>query len=130
MRNLHDLDKYRERSARVLALYGDFGDDRGGAFRVPSPTDGRDLCVIASNDAGWDHVSVSHPRRCPNWYEMEKVKRLFFRDDEVAFQLHLPPSDHVSLHPNCLHIWRPHGVAIPLPSVEFVAPRPAAKDSA
>jgi hypothetical protein len=70
----------------------------------------------------WDHVSVSLPRRCPNWPEMEFVKRLFFRDDEAAMQLHPPLSDYVSCHPYCLHIWRPTEAAIPLPPSSFVGP--------
>jgi hypothetical protein len=38
---------------------------------------------------------------------MAFVKRLFFRDDETAMQLHVPASDHVNQHPYCLHLWRP-----------------------
>lgn len=52
---------------------------------------------------------------------MEQVKRLFFKPDEVAFQLHLPPSDHISVHPYCLHIWRPHRGKVPLPPKAMVA---------
>jgi len=64
--------------------------------------------VMASAGMGWDHVSISRQNRCPNWPEMEHIKRLFFRDDETAMQLHVPPSDHISIHPYCLHLWRPH----------------------
>jgi hypothetical protein len=46
---------------------------------------------------------------------MEHVKRLFFADDECAMQLHVPPVAHISIHPFCLHIWRPQGTVIPLP---------------
>ena len=120
MKPLRLLDCYR-RSDLERSIYGEEGDDFGGVFMVKMPKDGRVLRVIASNDEGWDHVSVSLPERCPTWAEMEHVKRLFFRDDEVAFQLHVPPSDHINVHPNCLHIWRPHDVAIPLPPSEFVA---------
>lgn len=89
----------------------------GGAYMVPSPRTATKLAVIAScaPDTGWDHVSVSLPHRCPNWHEMELVKRTFFRDDEWAMQLHAPPAKHISLHPNCLHLWRPHGKPIPIP---------------
>lgn len=72
-----------------------------GAFRLGP------LRVIASDGAGWDHVSVSAPGRTPTWDEMERVKRLFFRDDETAMQLHVPPAEHVNLHAHCLHLWRP-----------------------
>jgi len=97
------------------------GDETCGPFLISSKTTGRNLAVIASSDLGWDHVSVSLTNRCPNWLEMEQVKRMFFREDEWAMQLHAPPSDHISVHPNCLHIWRPQQVAIPIPPTWMVA---------
>jgi len=92
----------------------DMGED-GGAFKIPHPATGVFLQVIASNGGGWDHVSVSLPNRCPNWREMEFVKRLFFKPDETSMQLHVPPSDHINCHPNCLHLWRPQEGSIPRP---------------
>lgn len=96
-------------------------DGTGGAYRVPHIPTGVTLTVIASNGYGWDHVSVSLPNRCPNWQEMEHVKRLFFRDDETAMQLHVPPAEHVNIHPYCLHLWRPHDAQIPRPPAIMVA---------
>jgi hypothetical protein len=122
MRNLRLLDRYRDTSPATVAWYGGVGDDTCGAFFVPSPTDRADLKVIASSGDGWDHVSVSRPNRCPNWPEMEHVKRLFFRDDETAMQLHVPPADHISIHPNCLHLWRPQNVDLPRPPGWMVGP--------
>lgn len=87
----------------------------GGAFKL------RGLMVIASWGGGWDHVSVSRPDRCPTWEEMERVKRAFFRPEECAMQLHVPPADHINAHPFCLHLWRPHDVLIPLPPKWMVA---------
>ncbi len=82
------------------------------------------LRVIAARGGGWDHVSVSLATRTPTWSEMEFVKRKLFKPDEVAMQLHLPPDDHISIHPNVLHIWRPwsrkKGEAIPLPPKSMV----------
>jgi len=124
MRNLNLLDQYRRRDAATLAHWGWFGDESCGAFFVPSPIDGAQMMVVASSAEGWDHVSVSRKNRCPNWPEMEHVKRLFFRDDECAMQLHVPPADHLSYHPHCLHIWRPHDVDIPRPPAMMVAPAP------
>lgn len=115
MRNLHLLDTYRDTSRQVVRYYGHIGDETCGVFAVPSPIDGGELCVIASSGAGWDHVSVSRRNRCPNWPEMDYVKRLFFRDDECAMQLHVPVADHISVHPNCLHLWRPLKEDIPRP---------------
>ena len=122
MRNLRLLDVYRDASPRVIAMYGDAGDHSYGVFRVPSPTGGHVLTVIASTGEGWDHVSVSLPNRCPNWPEMEHIKRLFFRDDETAMQLHVPPSDHIRVHPYCLHLWRPLSGEIPRPPGWMVGP--------
>jgi hypothetical protein len=51
---------------------------------------------------------------------MEHVAKLFFQDDEVAMQLHLPPDQHINVHPYVLHWWRPHDQQIPLPPRIFV----------
>lgn len=121
MRNLHLLDIYRDMSPSIRDAYGFVGDETCGAFAIPF--EGRELRVVASSGDGWDHVSVSLPNRCPNWREMDAVKRLFFRDDETAMQLHVPPSDHVNCHPYCLHLWRPNdGREIPRPPSIMVGP--------
>lgn len=96
-------------------------DDHNGMFLIHCPSSGRDLAVIASNGDGWDHVSVSLKNRCPNWPEMDFVKRLFFEPHECVVQFHVPESDHISLHPYCLHLWRPQMDKIPLPPKEMVA---------
>ncbi len=119
VRHLALLDAFRD--AAWEARMGGSGDDAGGAFKVKSCTDGGELRIIASNGMGWDHVSVSRANRCPNWPEMEQVKRLFFRDHETAMQLHVPVSDHISVHHYCLHMWRPHEGEIPLPPSVMVA---------
>ena len=64
---------------------------------------------------GWEHVSVSREDRCPTWDEMCQVKNLFWDDEDVAMQFHVPSKDHVNNHPYCLHLWRPIGITIPLP---------------
>lgn len=87
----------------------------GGAFVVKLPSAPTGLYVIASIGGGWDHVSVSHAKRVPTWQEMERIKRLFFRANETAMQLHVPPADHINNHPNVLHLWRPQGAEIPMP---------------
>ena len=116
------LDKYRVKD-------GPFGSPDGsdfGAFHIPGPF-GPTLKVIVSSadldpEYPWDHVSVSLPNRCPNWPEMEFIKRLFFADNECAMQLHVPVSDHINYHPHCLHIWKPKHLEIPLPPKIMVGP--------
>lgn len=73
-------------------------------------------------DPFWDHVSVSRSSRCPNWPEMEFVKRKFFEDHETAMQLHVPIDQHINAHPRCLHLFRPQHVEIPRPPGWMVGP--------
>lgn len=115
MKNLTELDQFRDSSAAVIRHFGTAGDSTCGVFFPNSQ-----LKVIASSGEGWDHVSVSRRDRCPSWEEMEFVKRLFFKDDETAMQLHVPPTKHINNHPYVLHLWRPQGVEIPLPPPDFV----------
>jgi hypothetical protein len=106
----------------ATSTHGWSGDETCGAFRMPSKIDGQDLIIIASSGDGWEHVSVSRARRCPNWPEMEYVKRMFFKDDETVMQLHVPESEHINCHPNCLHLWRPTNETIPRPPGWMVGP--------
>lgn len=111
-------------------LESQYGDDYG-CFHIPHAKTGVKLrCIVSSGKVGlaefgekwaWDHVSVSLPGRCPNWPEMSFIKSVFWADDETAFQLHVPAADHLSLHPYCLHLWRPLALRIPLPPSEMVA---------
>ena len=121
MRNLHEIDGYRLKGADIVELYGSTGDGGNGVFELRSSFDGAPLLVVASNGDGWDHVSVSCGRRLPTYQDMQDVFRLFFRDDETAMQLHVPPNEHINCHPNCLHLWRPQLQAIPKPGTYMIA---------
>ena len=124
MRDLRELDRWRIRSGPLDPVDRNAPEiaSVSGAFNFRLPGSDTPFVVVASNGDGWDHVSVSTPGRCPTWEEMDRIKRIFFRDAEVAMQLHLPPADHINCHPYTLHLWRPHGTkrAIPLPPKEFV----------
>jgi hypothetical protein len=107
-------------------IFGDFASNPGdsyGAFFLKGPN-GQKLKIIASEgepELPWEHVSISLKNRCPTWDEMEYVKRLFWDENEWAMQLHAPPSKHISVHPYCLHIWRPLHCEIPIPPAIMVA---------
>lgn len=130
MKNLCDpaIAKFRDHEADRIHQTQDHERALGGAFMVPTPASRNGLTVrhfmrvIASSGKDqsdpafrWDHVSVSLSDRCPTWDEMDFVKRLFFKPDEVCFELHVEAKDHISNHPYCLHIWRPLDAKIPLP---------------
>ena len=93
-----------------------------GAFLVMGPK-GALLRIIASDGEGWEHVSVSTDRRCPNWDEMCFVKDLFWCDDECVVQFHPPKAEYVNYHPNCLHLWKPVGLDVQMPPSILVGPK-------
>jgi hypothetical protein len=94
-----------------------------GAFKVKAPSGSR-LIILASDGAGWEHVSVSveGEERTPTWEEMAFVKEGFWKDEETVMQLHVPKRDHINLHEGCLHLWRPLLWEIPRPSSLLVGP--------
>lgn len=122
MRDLRELDKWRVPiPENIMPKDGKVDLSKNGAFIFTYEGLSTALRVIASSGGGWDHVSVSLADRCPTWHEMDAMKRVFFRPDEVAMQLHPAEKDHVNCHPFTLHLWRPNGgKRIPLPPKEFV----------
>lgn len=121
MKNLHELDSYRLKENEV-ELYGIPGNHENGCFKVFAH--GRSFFVIASNDGGWEHVSVSpcNPKRksCPTWEEMCVIKDLFFLPEECVIEYHPPKSQYINDYPYCLHLWRPIHQKIPMPPNCFV----------
>ena len=96
--------------------------DVNGAYLLTSPDGLSFLQVIASDGDEWDHVSVSLRGRIPTYAEMRYVKGLFFKPSETVMELHVPESDHINVHPFCLHLWRPQKMAIPRPPAWMVGP--------
>ena len=99
-------------------------DGNNGAFRLQSPESGWLLCIIASDQLGWEHVSVHAAKpgkmRTPTWKEMCYIKERFWSDEDVVMQLHPRKSQYVNNHPCTLHLWRPVSQEIPTPPTEFV----------
>ncbi len=92
-----------------------------GYFEIPYKSNTLRLIVAAGFDAfRWDHVSVSLQNRCPNWEEMSMIKDLFWAPEECVLQYHPPKSDHINIHPYCLHLWKPKDLDIPMPPKFFV----------
>lgn len=113
-----------ERGRIADGPYGSaIGSEGFGAFFIRAKANQDTLKIIASDgrdDDGslytpWEHVSVSHPRRCPTWPEMCAIKNLFFEPEEVVMQLHPAASEYVNNCRFCLHLWRPTQASVPLP---------------
>jgi hypothetical protein len=107
--SFHVPEKYRV----IHPSYGR-GDEFNGMFVIPLKH-GQKVQVIASNGMGWEHVSVSRQDRCPLWDEMCQIKSMFWDEDDCVIQYHPPRSEYVNLHKNCLHLWRPIGIELPMP---------------
>lgn len=100
-------------------------DGNNGAFMIRL-RHSQTAFVIASDGAGWEHVSVSRTDRCLTWEEMCQVKAMFWAEDDCVLQFHPPQSEYVNNHPYCLHLWRPIGVAVPMPDSILVGFKNAA----
>ena len=77
---------------------------------IKLPDCGTCSCVWSDNEEGYEHVSIA-PRKqfkMPSWEDMAKLKDIFFKDDEEAYQIMPKKSEYVNLKENCLHLWRPH----------------------
>lgn len=114
MKNLNYLNDKRI----DLFKNGFLGDEHNGAFRINYQ--GANYLVIAGVGNGWEHVSVSNNQRIPSWEVMCKIKELFFEDDETVVQFHPKKSEHVNIHPNCLHLWKKIDEEFILPPRELV----------
>lgn len=125
---MKDLTKYpitmrrdREWEQRMLnSQWEPFDPRTSGCFRVWNNQ--RELACIVTNGGGWDHVSVQLATilGLPTWWDLEFVRKFFFEPNEVVVQYHVPEKDHVNVHGRVLHLWRPHGIPLPMPPKEYV----------
>lgn len=125
MRNLNELNKYRDLAAEMNS-FGRPGDERSGVFRI-NINKNQQFLILASTAMGWEHVSVSIKKasqtirdRCPTWEEMKKIKEMFFLRDEWAIEYHPAVERNISISNYCLHIWRPQKIDLPIPPESMV----------
>jgi hypothetical protein len=115
MRNtVHDKLKAGRITRGVNASDASYG--MAGAFEILGPNGVTLRIISAGHDGtGWEHVSVSLKNRAPNWREMCFVKDLFFEPHECVVQYHPAASEHINIHPHCLHLWRCTDQPFPMP---------------
>lgn len=123
-------DKYRATFGPGHALNSTPAFGNNGVFVLPYK--GRRLYCIASDGAGWEHVSVTVQTgnaaasggtyQIPKWREMCHVKDTFWGDEDTVLQYHPPKSVYVNCHPSCLHLWRPITAYVPVPDPLLVGP--------
>lgn len=112
------LEQYREKGHPANFQI----DSNDGFFIIPHyKVAMHEIRCLVSSGCGWEHVSVTiapvnkASTRCPTWEEMCFVKDMFWNKDEVVIQYHPAEKDYVSMHPYCLHLWKPIGVILPTP---------------
>lgn len=124
----YDIEQFRHKSGPMASTKA---DGANGAFLLDGPggvtlkvvcSDGTDWTASKLPPPAWEHVSVSCQTRCPTWEEMDFVKRIFWRDDELIVQFHVPRSQHINYHEHCLHMWRLVDRAFPQPPAICVGP--------
>ena len=91
-------EKFRLKNCGLWS--SDESNGNNGAFQIGV------LHILASDGEGWDHVSVSTPKKIPTWKQMCQVKALFWGPEDCVIQYHPPSSEYINIHPNCLHLWR------------------------
>ncbi len=120
----HVIEKYRLINHPQLGSDSSYGN--AGFFIIPHH---RILDyfynIQASDGEGWEHVSITltkkdHKKirsveRCCTWEEMCFIKNLFWDETDCVIEFHPPKSEYVSMHPYCLHLWRPTNQIIPMP---------------
>lgn len=122
----HVPNHFRLRTGRLAS---EERNGNNGAF-ILRLRHGQMVTAIATDDEGWEHVSVSRRDRCPTWYEMCQVKALFWDPEDCVLQYHPPASEYVSNHDFCLHLWRPVGQAVPMPPAWMVGIKGLTHDDA
>lgn len=113
--------RFPEQGRIRTGAYATNPGDTFGAWFITSPDrhERAPLKIIANSasdeSAGWEHVSVSLPHRCPTWPEMSFIKDTFWSTDDTVLQFHPPHTQYVNNHPYCLHLWRNPSVPVALP---------------
>ena len=112
-------EKHRIILPRDHPFWSDQEFGNNGWFSVPIHRK-KSMHCIASDGGGWDHVSVTLKDRLPNYYEMKKIRRLFWGDDDIVVEFHMGKTNHVNINDKVLHLWCKQGDPIPTPPIIMV----------
>ena len=71
--------------------------------------DGLRIAVSAAlyDGGAYIHASCSRQDRMPSYYDLRDLKAIAFGPERYACQVFPPESEHVNIHPFCLHLWGP-----------------------
>lgn len=128
--SFHAPEKYREITGK-LATTKEAGPN--GVFHIPIYKDrfftGRQITIgnlqcIASNEKGWEHLTVAvvnnskseMAKRKPTIDEIEKVKNLFWDDTDTVVIFFPDKTKYHNPFPTVVHLWRQIGSIYSLPT--------------
>ncbi|MDE6832794.1 MAG: hypothetical protein K2J39_00885 [Ruminococcus sp.] len=73
------------------------------------------IFFTATWNDNWEQVYISRASNRPKWEELCETKEIFWNDDECVIQYIPSASMHTNEYNNCLYLWKPVGVKIPIP---------------
>lgn len=119
MRNLNYINHFRDENLDMCGL----NPKGNGMFLIPRKGNFRGFYqVIATDGAGWDHISVclldsnfNFRERTLTWDEMCEIKDIFFKNNETTVEFHPREEDYIDEHPWVLHMWKSTAEAFPIP---------------
>lgn len=120
---------FHDHSRRDLLRYASTPANGNNGWFLMRRRGGRRYFCVATDGAGWEHVSVSIRtagleglKRCPTWDEMCLVKAMFWHADDTVIQYHPANADYRNFHAYTLHLWRPIDAMLPIPDPIMVGP--------
>lgn len=79
--------------------------DDGALFRAGMSSSIIVSGSVESDRLRWLHASIARPASMPTYADMVFLHKHGIGSDRKAFQVFAPSSEHVNIHPYCLHLW-------------------------
>ena len=107
---------------RVIAIFRNIQNEKAIQVKLNIKLDNSDEIALVkfTRAVGWEHLCASYNNRTPSWDEMNQFKEMFWKDNEVCFQLHPAKENYINNHEYSLHIWRSCEKEIDLPPTILV----------
>ncbi|MGL5714018.1 MAG: DUF7694 domain-containing protein [Paraclostridium sp.] len=69
--------------------------------------------VVYAVENGREHVSISHPKRDPNWKEIKHCRYELMNPNATVAQILPPKERYVNAHNHCFHLWEIRDEGLP-----------------
>ncbi len=104
------MSEFKTRLPYIVILPSGWWDDpemTNGTQRWYGSIRGLGVCAEEEfhEDEWWLHVSFSRGDKIPSYEDAKLVKDVFVGHTRKAVMIFPPNSEHVNIHPNCLHLY-------------------------